>query len=156
MSEMETIKTVKIPNQGISCYRCKKNIYPIQYPSGGDCITCPLCGRSSLRSNIDDAEYCFDCKIIYKSGCQHAENGCTDNIDYARFIYSIHYGDKTIIGMPKIESEQHAINFLKNYDYTWICMCQGQCHSNQCIHAHYPNDHNVECICDKNLENTKF
>jgi hypothetical protein len=156
------MKTINIPKKCVECYRCNKKIYAITYPQGADYISCPLCASyiepscvSDSDSDIDlDYSYCQKCKIVFKSGCTHAVNGCTDDIYYAQFLYETHDNDK-IKGPIIVESEEQAIFFLKSKTckFIWVCMCDGDCTKNQCEKAYYPNYPGIEC-CKTNLSNT--
>ena len=146
---------------GIACHRCGEKIFAITTPNGADCITCPLCRKLIAHSDDNMVKvnedtymtYCTNCKIIFGLGCDHAENGCTDNVYYAEFIGEL-TNNKTSIKMPIFGSHDEIKYVLEKTKYKHICMCKGKCQTDQCPEASYKNYPNMECQCKFNLSNT--
>ncbi len=142
-------------NTTANCYACKISGFFMYTPDGADYYTCPCCteddfvnttynSRStsdmikyfendtiSLISGDNDSIYekykfCSSCKIIYDTGCIHAENGCTSSCYNGHFIGKYKYRDEIYIGMPQFETVDEWYNELKNIEILeWICPNNG-------------------------------
>jgi len=150
------------------CYNCKKDGFYCYTPCGADYRTCPLCDSSDdflgeseehqkrfedLLNNYNsdddirtDNLFCTRCRIMYKLGCTHAANGCTDDTYSGHFIGKYEYNGNLYIGMPQFDSIDewfdHA-NEIKILE--WICPNNGIV----CTKAYYPIEkhHDQYSIC---------
>lgn len=56
------MKPIPIPSKGQKCYRCHKNIFAFETPSGADYTNCPICGKPceccTNQNYISDGEFC--------------------------------------------------------------------------------------------------
>lgn len=162
MSALEKPELIQLPDKGNMCQQCKKHIFALLTPSGGDYVTCPLCGNGCLCcgfSTLDydsdceiDEHYCNGCNILFNIGCTHSVNGCTDGIYYGKLIKSYTYQNITYDGMPKFKSFTHMFKILPHIKkINWQCMCYiSNCKS--CTHAFYPEkdyDMYYTHTCDK-------
>ena len=180
------IKNVSMLKNGISCSRCHVEMFSIETPFGSDYVTCPLCehwsehgGSSDIISDILDKReketgieedllyYCEKCNIMFRVGCTHAVNGCTDDVYHAELIKSYKVENKvllemlkqtflpnelnsiiyeylfdTFIGMPKFTSLKECEQIFQNLTLNWYCTCNKS--NSQCSKGVYT--HRYSCI----------
>jgi hypothetical protein len=104
----------------VQCSGCKIHGCFTEHVGGGEeCFTCPVCDAWSDDSWDDDElwekvmcaqvkgtdldltfEYCPSCRIVFLSGCIHAENGCTSQTYNAHLIGKWRYKGEIYVGMP--------------------------------------------------------
>ena len=155
------MEIIPVPTIGHECFDCKKNIFAVTTPLGGNVATCPCCGSIFTKTiwvcndfvemynqeteyeeekyeDCELAEFCGDCKIIFDIGCIHAINGCTDGVFYGMLVTSFTLGSckDVIYGMPIINNE----NDLKDLRNVKIeCMhCLDPENMEYCEKAMYP------------------
>jgi len=157
-----------MPKNGIPCCKCRVEMFSIETPYGADYVTCPLCKYWNIQGDVSDIisdilekreketgieeytpYYCEKCNIMFRFGCTHAVNGCTDDIYHAELIksYRVENQDfrreilgKTFlpselnniiykylfdifIGMPKFESLKECESIFPNLTLNWNCTC---------------------------------
>lgn len=104
-------------------------------PSGADYTTCPLCGQNiddndsdnsaeivndnntKIDDNNNNSEYCLYCNkygIVFRDGCIHAMNGCTDSVYYAQLIYKVIINGEFVEGMPVFDSHKEFVEKYKS------------------------------------------
>ena len=158
------MKIIPLPKSGAGCHRCKKDLIVYTTPNGADYATCPLCDQcvdyydddnddndnndDNNNNNIPDF-FCNKCGILFKDGCMHAMNGCTDGVYYAQLIYQVTIDGKTINGMPVFDSLLEAKNIYPSLNCQWVCSCEGI--ENQCANASYKSYPNINYGCDRSL-----
>jgi len=141
------------------CYSCNKNMFVCYTPNGADYKTCPLCTRGDFYNLCNEEEdkkyfekyvndndniytqynFCKFCKIIFKLGCIHAQEGCTESCYNAHLISKYKYKDETYDGMPQFDSVDEWYNELNNIIIlNWICINN----SLKCNKASYPYSEN--------------
>ena len=150
---MITIQT-EFPTAGISCDRCDDAMFISLTPSGADYTTCPICGigDSYVDYNYDenhDFHYCDHCNIVYKLGCTHGVNGCTDDTYYAELVNGFKIGNMEYSGMPVFNSYKECLDLINNYELYWVCTCKGNC--SDCPKSAYP-EYDIKCHCENNLK----
>jgi hypothetical protein len=110
------------------CHKCHTAGVFTHTTSGGDAIVCPFCRKFLYDDMIDyednydqyyslehhTSEYiiCDNCLIPFQMGCDHAIEGCSDNIFNAHIIsqWFDHDIDKLYIGTPKFDNLDEFIN----------------------------------------------
>ena len=144
------------------CGNCDKSGYFTCYPGGGSEIECPFCNEiysfednyeicdNSVRVkyNLDkelekDLYYCYECHNIYMSGCTHADNGCSENIDNAIIV-------KIDDNIPKFRTFEGFVDGIKNKSLYGTCNCHNE--KKRCIKEYYKRKEFSRC----NINNIKF
>lgn len=127
---MENIKPDNLTK--VTCKRCKNKGHFSFCEGADDEHSCPMCSKIF---NFDDDysdlfdeylppgsvplwSYCSDCKLLFKRGCLHANNGCMDLDWNAHFISKWRYIPTGEIhtGMPKIENAEAWAREILNID----------------------------------------
>jgi hypothetical protein len=144
------MKNITSCNNLVQCYNCNKNGFFCTTPCGADYNTCPLCHNRDFinRSYIDDESmyikyfgdidnielddvfeensFCDSCRIIFKVGCTHACNGCTDDVYNGHLLGKWKYKGEEYIGMPQFDSIDEWFHEIKNIEMLqWICPNNG-------------------------------
>ena len=145
-TKTNSFECVPLPKHGQPCMMCNETIYNYHTCSGGDYSMCVLCGdlcddektgyMSFSRVWPTSGDYCGKCNILFRKGCLHAQEGCTDDISFGSLISSFEVDGKQYTGMPKFKAENGFTlgKVIKNI--TWHCMCRGRCQK-MCTNAHY-------------------
>ena len=137
------------------CNSCNKYGFFCYTPYGGEYSTCPLCqdadyfnSDSSDKLNVlledeyiedirQEYSYCKRCRVIFDTGCKHAENGCTSSVYNGHLIdmwlnkntNDVHHG------MPQFDDED---DWFKNGNMItilrWNCPNSGL----HCTNGYYP------------------
>ena len=135
------MKNIITFNNNVKCSSCDLNGFFCYTPKGGDYITCPLCnnpeyGTYTVKPEYDinkfyDDEndlrnilYCDSCRILFKLGCIHAENGCSQSIFNGHLIgkWQDKTTNETYNGMPQYDSLDEWYNEVNNIKILgWIC-----------------------------------
>ncbi len=147
-----------------NCYKCKRPGFYIEYPSGADYTTCPNCkgdidhmlyngyNSGDLYNQVDylndilegyypDIDYyCNNCGILFSSSHQHAENGCTDDLDHSLFITRYQLDNNYYEKIPVFESYTELICILESNRFKILdlsCTCNN---INYCSKSNYKKD----------------
>ena len=148
------MKNIELLPSKVECNRCYSVKYICMTPDGGDYITCPICEDSEIdyldlsdkysKKNInftkDDLRkeyYCGSCGIIFRMGCTHAENGCTDSYYNAHMVSKWKYknNDTVYSGMPQFDDISEWYNHINDIKILeWVCPNNGA----DCDGASYP------------------
>lgn len=149
---MNQIQPIPTPKIGQCCWRCNKMIFAIVTPNSD--VRCAICGNNSdvslcdcpldkpdscytcNNSELDDVEYCSDCKTIFKFGNTHANNGCSEDIFFGDIVkeYKFKKDEKWIIGTPYFKTDKILKDNLNNMKFKWI----NKDHKGYCTNASYP------------------
>jgi hypothetical protein len=137
------MKNIKLTNiEGIKCFNCKKMVFAVTTPFGGDSVTCPLCDSTSnsiydedFNDTDDDVPiYCKNCNSVFMFDKTHASNGCTDSVYYGKLVYEYEYGEKKYNGMPVFESFSQFKSMYPNLNMKFKIMTEVK----PCEKASYP------------------
>jgi hypothetical protein len=101
------MKNIVCVKQIQQCFLCNTPGFFGTTPNGADYNTCPCCGNNDYLAESTDTKidelwrkpdeefqddmrtkylYCVLCGILFKLGCTHAANGCTDDVYNGHFI----------------------------------------------------------------------
>lgn len=92
------------------CYSCKEKGLFCRTPNGGEYITCPFCSKHldvyeckyiNIGSKQNNLHICDSCDNMFDSHCEHAVNGCSEDVTYARFITKVYIDGVCSEGTPK-------------------------------------------------------
>ncbi len=99
----------------------------------------------------DIPNFCDSCKIIFKVGCIHACNGCTDDCFNGHLVGKWKYKGEEYIGMPQFDTIDEWLNEINNIDIIeWICPNNGlHCTKGSYPKATYPEEYTI-CELKKN------
>ena len=172
------MELISLPPTVKNCYNCEKSGYYVENGGGGEYYYCPICSHPIHHDNyyyhinnkeyeisLLDIGYCDKCKIPFKSGCTHGENGCTDDVTHAMFIKRFTFNGVVYDGIPKFETyeecrsqidgvvykdsldlklsalgleiseEEESPSPINKVDCEWYCTCDGN--SYDCKKAFY-------------------
>lgn len=141
-----------------TCYSCKKTDFFQYTPSGGDYVTCPICGTEDMKSECEQNKkvykkyfssgkwlFCNFCKIIFDLGCRHACNGCTSDCfnGHLVFKWKNKVTNEIFNGMPQFDSADEWIE--NNYEILeWCCPNNGlHCNKGSYSKEKYPQYYNT-------------
>jgi hypothetical protein len=133
----------------VDCYRCREPIYAITTSQGGDYVACPCCSFYDSKYIDNNRRYCQKCNILFEMSCTHAENGCTDDVLYSKFINKYTFDGNDFEGIPVFESINSAKKLLKTNRFKvieTICTCKGQ-DPFGCRKSSYPDSINQKQRC---------
>ena len=149
------MKNITSVASGVSCSLCKLNGYICFTPNGGDYTTCPLCnygeyGSSPTEENYDTGDfidddndlrnrlyylYCDNCRVLFQTGCKHAENGCSASYFNGHMVGKWKYKGVIYIGMPQFDDVHDWYNNVNDIEILeWVCPNKGV----HCDRAGYP------------------
>lgn len=122
------VQTIQYPPSEISkCYSCKTRAYLFNR----SLEICPCCNITEVKPSDDEEDYieeyyCKKCKIVFRIGCMHANNGCDYLTYYAVFIIGFTlYGKQYLHQMPIFENRENYIQKMNlwqdNFKPIWIC-----------------------------------
>jgi hypothetical protein len=88
--------------------------------------------------------------ILFSTGCRHGDNGCTDDIYFAKLVKEYTYEGIVYEGMAYFKSFDECVEKLPGIGIVWECTCNRKNKEEKdCMKAHYPKKTNSENYYDE-------